>query len=75
MRNANKPSTPVPYMKIYNGNGTLECEHTGLTKREMFAIKIMAAYRSQNETMEVKSEEVAKWAIEDADSLLKRLGK
>lgn len=72
MKNGNKLAFPIEL----NGFGQYAPEfHEGLTKREDFAARFMAAYRSQSDTLDVKSEEVAKWAIEDADALLKALEK
>ena len=75
MKNADMPVMPVITEKRVANTSVSTCEFVGLTKREMFAIKLMAAYRSQYETMESKPKHVAGWAIEDADALLKELEK
>ena len=72
------PAMPQNIIQCESGElcgSHLEDEWCGLTKREDFAARFMAAYRSQSDTLDVKPEEVAKWAIEDADALLKELEK
>ena len=46
---------------------------TGLTKREYFAVRMMAAYRADPENNSIDSEQVSRWALDDADALLKQL--
>jgi hypothetical protein len=81
MNNANNPAMPLTgdayqdFAGHEEGKNSYNPECQGLTKREMFAMNLMAAYRSQPETMEAKPEQVAEWAIEDADALLKELEK
>ncbi len=75
MKNSDMPAMPTQYMDLNSDGGELYCDQQGLTKREQAAIKLMAAYRTQHETLGVKPEEVAKWAVEDADALFKELEK
>lgn len=46
-----------------------------VTKREVFAMAAMQANRANPQYGEAKSEEIAKYAVEDADALLKELEK
>ncbi|MCP3679393.1 MAG: hypothetical protein GY782_03645 [Gammaproteobacteria bacterium] len=72
MKNSDMPAMPIEI----NGFGQYAPEdHTGLTKREEAAIKLMAAYRTQHEALGAKPEEVAKWAVDDADALFEELEK
>lgn len=75
MKNADMPAMPVITEKRVANTSVSNCDQLGLTKREMFAMNLMAAYRAQHETMEAKPAQVAEWAIEDADALLKELEK
>ncbi len=79
MKNSDMPAMPQIITDSNDGSGLvgshMEDEWIGLTKREMFAIKLMAAYRTQHEVLGVKPGEVAKWAVEDADALFKELEK
>ncbi|AUR84570.1 coil containing protein [Vibrio phage 1.060.A._10N.261.48.B5] len=82
MKNANTPAMPGEAEVSNKGESRAfqigtnsKFKFPGLTKREMFAMNIMSAYRSQPETMEAKPAQVAEWAIEDADALLKELEK
>lgn len=80
MKNKDMPAMPQPMVEcdgqVYTtfdnyGKGP----QSGLTKREMFALKLMAAYRTQHEVLGAEPEQVAGWAIDDADALLKELEK
>jgi hypothetical protein len=46
---------------------------TGLTKREYIATAAMQGYISADKDFDTGSIEKAKWAVEDADALLKAL--
>ena len=68
----------MPAMPLNPEFGMNDMPYTGLTKREHFAIKLMAAARSNAfmfERADTDSKVLAKGAIQDADALLKELSK
>lgn len=77
MKNADMPAMPM-----FNEHGA-PIHHSsagihdgclsGLTKREEFAARFMAAHLTTEKSLGFSSDEIAKWAIEDADALLKAL--
>ena len=84
MNNSDMPAMPTREDmldedgKCIGGYTPLYFEYSGLTKREDFAIKLMAAARSNAfmfERADTDSKVLAKGAIQDADALLKELDK
>lgn len=75
MKNANEPAMPIEF----NGFGQHAPEaHSGLTKREMFAMHAMQGLLSadyQNGSEKLNSEDVASMSIDYADALLAELEK
>lgn len=78
MKNADKPAMPIEL----NGFGQFAPEaHTGLTKREMFAMHAMqgflsdADYADLYETAPEWRKNIAEASVEFADALLKELEK
>lgn len=84
MKNADMPSKPCTRIESFSlakdlpqnknqNKYTAEVSYSGLTKREEFAARFMAAHLTSDFSVGFSSEEIAKWAIEDADTLLKAL--
>lgn len=71
MKNADMPAMPMEF----TGCGRYEPERfTGLTKREMFAMHIMAGFAVDPDIDVELIPEVAKGAVRLADALLAELG-
>ena len=78
MNNSDKPATSIEFRNPNKSGGTDITQWVGLTKREHFAIELMAAARSNAymfERVDTCSLYLALGAIQDADALLKELDK
>lgn len=68
MKNADKPAYTLPNPEL-----TEAPDFQGLTKRERFAMAAMQGYCSNTDLSELDTEEIAFFAVNQADALLKEL--
>ncbi|AUR94692.1 hypothetical protein NVP1197A_54 [Vibrio phage 1.197.A._10N.286.54.F2] len=77
MKNADMPAMPVITEKRVANTSVSECEFSGLTKREMFAMYAMQGIcvNAGRNDCSFDDESIAVIAVQQADALIKELEK
>ena len=70
------PNDPINASKHLNGNGHIDTQYTGLTKREYFAAMAMQGYLARCSYITTDTQiDAVQFAVNSADALIQELNK